>query len=81
VRETLLGRPGEMRSVNVLVQAEKHDGKTIYVCECGLGYGDMLIAYACEEYRRVHGVNSGDITKLAIYNPRSDPRARVATKQ
>ena len=50
---------------------------TVYLCECGLGYEDILVAYACEEYRRVHGVDSEDITKHAIYNPRSEPR-RVA---
>jgi hypothetical protein len=69
-----------MLFVGVLVQEERREGKTIYICECGLGYGDMLIAYACEEYRRVHGVNSGDIIKHAIYNPRSDPRTKVAPK-
>ena len=51
---------------------EERIGKlTVYVCECGLGYEDSLIAYACEEYKRIHGVDSEDITKHAIYNPRS----------
>lgn len=48
-----------------------HDGKTIYICTvCGLGYDDILIAYACEEYFRQYGESSTDIVKKAIY--RSD---------
>ena len=61
-----------------MVQEEKHDGKTIYICDCGLGYDDMLIAYACEEYRRVHGVNSDDIIKHAVYNARNERRTKIA---
>jgi len=54
-----------------LVREETRDGKTIYFCNCGLGYDDILIAYACEEYARTHGINSDDITRKAVYNPRS----------
>ncbi len=52
------------------------NGKTIYLCDCGLGYDDILIAYACGEYFATHGVNSEEITKKAVYNPRSDRAAR-----
>jgi len=55
-----------------LVREEVHNGKTIYVCNCGLGYDDILVAYACGEYFLTHGVNCEDITKKAIYNPRSE---------
>jgi hypothetical protein len=55
-----------------LVREEAHDGKTIFICDCGLGYSDILIAYACEEYYRTRGVNSEEIIKRAVYNPRSD---------
>jgi hypothetical protein len=65
-----------MHLADCLVREEVHDGKTVYVCKCGLGYGDILIAYACEEYFRTHGVNSEDITKRAIYNPRSQGSAK-----
>jgi len=51
-----------------MVREETINGKKIHVCDCGLGYDDNLIAYACEEYFRVNGVNSEEITKLAIYN-------------
>jgi hypothetical protein len=62
-----------------LVREEVHNGGTIYVCDCGLGYDDILVAYACGEYYRTHGVNSEDITKKAIYNPRSERAAeRIA---
>ena len=54
-----------------LVREEIHGGKTLYICDCGLGYEDILIAYACEEYLRTHGVSSEDIIKKAVYNPRS----------
>jgi len=63
-----------------LAKEEQHDGKAVYICDCGLGYGDMLIAYACEEYARTHGINSEEIIKRAIYNPRSQTaKERVAT--
>jgi len=61
----------------MVTQTNNH-GQTIYICDCGLGYSDILVAYACEEYRRVHGVNSEDIIKHAIYNPRSDLRNKIA---
>ena len=54
-----------------LVREENQNGKTVYVCNCGLGYDDLLIAFACEDYFRTHGINSEDIIKRAIYNPRS----------
>jgi hypothetical protein len=60
-----------------LVTEQERGGKTIYLCDCGLGYGDILIAYACEEYRRMYGVNSEDIMKLAIYNPRTEGHAEI----
>jgi hypothetical protein len=59
-----------------LVREEEHSGRMVYVCDCGLGYDDILIAYACEEYKRTHGVNSEDITKRATYNPRTEPPTR-----
>lgn len=59
-----------------MVREEKHDGKTVYVCDCGLGYDDILIAYACEEYARTRGVNSEDIVRRAVYNARSDKESR-----
>jgi hypothetical protein len=53
-----------------VVREETLNGKKIYVCNCGLGYDDNLIAYACEEYFRMNGVNSEEVTKRAIYNER-----------
>ena len=50
------------------MREETLNGKKIHLCDCGLGYDDILIAYACEEYRRLNGVNSEEITKHAIYN-------------
>jgi hypothetical protein len=58
-----------------LVREEIHEGKTVYLCICGLGYNDPLIAFACEEYARTHGVNSEEIIKRAVYNPRTARRA------
>ena len=57
-----------------LVREETHNGKTIYFCNCGLGYDDILVAYACEEYARTHGISSEEIIKRAVYNPRSVPQ-------
>ena len=51
-----------------MVREETLNGKKIHICNCGLGYEDNLIAYACEEYYRINGVNSEEITKHAIYN-------------
>ena len=59
-----------------LIREEVHDGKTVYICSCGLGYADILIAYACDEYKRTHGVSSEDIIKRAVYNPRSPELAK-----
>jgi len=64
-----------------LVREETHEKKTIYICDCGLGYDDILIAYACEEYKRQHGINAEDIIKHAIYNPRSEPSNRISPTQ
>jgi hypothetical protein len=55
-----------------LIREEAHDGKKVYICSCGLGYDDILIAYACDEYKRTHGVASEEIIKRAVYNPRTD---------
>jgi hypothetical protein len=59
-----------------MVHEETYNGRKIYVCDCGLGYDDNLIAYACEEYFRVNGVNSEEITKLAIYNDKMQSRSQ-----
>ena len=58
-----------------LVREEIHEGRTVYLCSCGLGYDDPLIAFACEEYARTYRVNSEEIIKRAVYNPRSARRA------
>ncbi|MGA3405752.1 MAG: hypothetical protein ABSD49_08490 [Candidatus Bathyarchaeia archaeon] len=55
-----------------MVTEEVRDGTTIYLCSCGLGYDDMLLAYACGDYLKTHSVNSEEITKKAVYNPRTD---------
>jgi hypothetical protein len=44
-----------------LVTEEIRGGKRIYICSCGLGYDDMLIAYACGDYFKTHGVNSEEM--------------------
>ena len=64
-----------------LVTEEVIDGKTIYICNCGLGYSDILIAYACQDYFKTHGIKSEEIIKKAIYNPRSNKQAikRIVT--
>ncbi len=49
-----------------LVREEIRGGRKIYICSCGLGYDDILIAYACEDYSKTHGVNSEEITKNAF---------------
>ena len=64
---------------SALVHEEEHSGRTVYLCDCGLGYDDILLAYACEEYRRTHGINSEDIIKRATYNPRTEPRTRIVS--
>jgi len=63
----------------LLVRQEEHGGKVVYVCDCGLGYDDVLIAFACEDYKRAHGVNSEEIIKRATFNPRDEPKRRVIT--
>jgi hypothetical protein len=52
-----------------LVREEVNGAKTIYVCSCGLSYDDILLAYACEDYFKTHGVNSEKIIMRAIHNP------------
>jgi len=59
-----------------LVTEEIRGGKKIYICSCGLEYDDMLIAYACGDYFKTHGVNSEDIIKKCVYNPLTDRLAR-----
>ena len=49
----------------VLVREEIHEGRLVYLCNCGLEYDDPLIAFACEDYARTHGVNSEEITRRA----------------
>ena len=38
----------------------------LYVCDCGLGYDDAHLAYACDQYCQTHGVASGEIIKKAV---------------
>ena len=45
------------------------DGKKVYVCNCGLKYGDLLLAYACDEYYQTHGKPSEDIVRKAVNAP------------
>jgi hypothetical protein len=53
-----------------VVLEKLHARREIYVCStCGLGYDDILIAYACEQYHRQYGESSTDIVKRAIYRP------------
>ncbi|HMK82394.1 MAG TPA: hypothetical protein VK503_01625 [Candidatus Bathyarchaeia archaeon] len=59
-----------------MVREEIRGGRKIYICSCGLGYDDILIAYACEDYFKTHGVNSEEITKKCVYNPLTDRLAR-----
>ena len=62
-----------------MVREETVNGKKIHICSCGLGYEDNLIAYACEEYYRVNGVNSEEITQHAIYNEKMQRRSKEKT--
>ncbi len=48
------------------VREEIQAGRTVYLCSCGLGYDDPLIAFACEEYARTHGVNQEEIIKSRL---------------
>jgi len=57
-----------------MVTEQLRDGKTIYICtSCGLGYDDILIAFACEQYFREYGESSTDIMKRAVYRPNTNP--------
>jgi len=57
--------------LDLLLVAERvHEGKKIFICNCGLGYDDILIAYACDDYRKTHGIPSEEILKRTIYTPR-----------
>jgi len=62
----------------IIVVTEKlHERRTIYICStCGLGYDDILIAYACEEYHRQYEEPSTDIVKRATYRPPALEKAR-----
>ncbi len=52
-----------------MVTEQVLDGKKVYVCNCGLIYDDLLVAYACDEYYKAHGKLSEDITKKAVNVP------------
>jgi hypothetical protein len=62
----------------IIVVTEKlHDRGKVYICStCGLGYDDILIAYACEQYHRQYAGPSTDIVKRAIYRPAALERAQ-----
>ena len=62
----------------IIVVTEKlHERREIYICStCGLGYDDILIAYACEQYHRQYRESSTDIVKRAIYRPPALEKAR-----
>ena len=62
----------------IIVVIEKlHERAKVYICgTCGLGYDDILIAYACEQYHRQYGEPSTDIVKRAIYRPPPLEKAR-----
>jgi hypothetical protein len=62
----------------IIVVTEKlHECRNVYICStCGLGYDDILIAYACEQYHRQYGESSTDIVKRAIYRPPALEKAR-----
>ena len=56
----------------IVVTEQAHEGRTIFVCtKCGLGYDDILVAFACEEYFREYGESCTDIVKKAVYNPKT----------
>jgi len=52
-----------------LVTEQLLDGRKVYVCNCGLVYDDLLVAYACDEYYKTYGKLSEDITKKAVNLP------------
>lgn|GEM_PF-952452 len=62
----------------IIVVTEKlHERRNVYICStCGLGYDDILIAYACEQYHRQYGEPSTDIVKRAIYRSPALERTR-----
>ena len=62
---------GQRTYFPIIVVLEKlHERREIYVCSiCVLGYDDILIAYACEQYHRQYGESSTDIVKRATYRP------------
>jgi len=66
-----------------MVHEETLNGKKIHICNCGLGYEDNLIAYACEEYYRINGVNSEEITRHAVYNEKMQrlPKEKTTIKR
>jgi hypothetical protein len=49
-----------------LVTEKTEKGRRLYVCDCGLGYDDAHVAYACDQYCRTYDVASGEIIKKAI---------------
>jgi len=63
----------------LLVTEQVHEGKKIFICNCGFGYDDMLIAYACDDYCKTHGVASEEILKKVVYNPRIEQSNRNVT--
>ena len=63
----------------LLVTEQVHEGKKIFICNCGFGYDDMLIAYACDDYCKTHGVSSEEILKKVVYNPRIEQSNRNVT--
>jgi len=63
----------------LLVTEQVHEGKKIFICNCGFGYDDMLIAYACDDYCKIHGVASEEILKEVVYNPRIEQSNRNVT--
>jgi hypothetical protein len=63
----------------LLVAEQVHEGKKLFICNCGFGYDDMLIAYACDDYCKTHGMPSEEILKKVVYNPRIDQSNRNVT--
>ena len=51
----------------ILLVTEKAEiGKRVFICDCGLGYDDARVAFACDQYCQTHGVASGEIIKKAV---------------
>ena len=76
---TYILNPRVRRLDLLLVTEQVHEGKKIFICNCGFGYDDMLIAYACDDYYKTHGAPSEEILKKAVYNPRIDQSIRKVT--